>query len=107
MLNFNVDASTTCTGVTSQGMPSTCSVEALVNPDPCTTIVLSSDPIGTSGGSTPVNTAAGARTVNVTSIEAAVAACGVRITEALYVFGASPAGFTDTVPLDPLALETS
>src|ERR1700682_1903900 len=96
MLNFSVDASTNCTGVVSHGTPSTCSVELLVNPDPCTTMSRSSDPIGTSAGSTDVTTGAGARTVNVTSIAAEVAACGVRLTEALYVSGPRPAGFTET-----------
>src|SRR5258708_39357581 len=107
MLNFSVDASTNCTGVTSHGIPSTCSMELLVNPEPCTTMILSSDPIGTRGGSTDVSTGAGARTVKVTSIEAGVAACGVRLTEALYEFGASPAGVTDTATLEPLAVTIS
>ena len=58
------------------------SVDALVKPDPWTVIVVSFDPIATTCGSTDANTGAAASTFKVTSIEAAVAPDGTRLTEA-------------------------
>src|SRR5258706_11558768 len=53
-------------------------------------------------GSTDVRTGAGARTLSVTSTNAGVPVGGVRLTDPVYVFGASPEELTETDTAAPL-----
>src|SRR5260370_35521340 len=95
MLNFKVELSMYWTGVTVHEYPPNRIVELGVNPEPCSVIVVSSEPIGTSVGSIDVNIGAGASTVSVTATVAGVPEAGARITDPLYIPGLRLAVFTE------------
>src|SRR5260221_5427393 len=95
MLNFKVELSMYWTGVTVHENSPNRIVELGVNPEPCSVIVVSSEPMATSVGSIDVSTGAGASTLSVTATVAGVPAAGGRITTPLYVPGLRLAVFTE------------